>query len=165
MTSRECSRRTASGSTGRGGEPCASDRVVCCRSQASMASGSRTRFPSWKWRASSCLAPFVSKSIAPEAENTTHTKVRRGRLLRMGAAGTAVGAATLALPRLALAAGPESVQVAEIYQLQAAFHRAKTTQDLDLMMSLWADEATFTNNSTNSKYMGSAQIRSFWLGS
>ncbi len=33
--------------------------------------------------------------------------------------------------------GPESQQVGEIYQLQAAFHRAKTTQDLDLTMSLW----------------------------
>jgi hypothetical protein len=47
------------------------------------------------------------------------------------------------VPGLANAESPEGVQVAEIYQLQAAFHRAKTTQDLDLMMSLWADDATF----------------------
>jgi hypothetical protein len=72
----------------------------------------------------------------------------RRKLIRVGATGTALGAAALALPRLARADGAESVQVAEIYQLQAAFHQAKTTQDLGLMMSLWADDATFTNNST-----------------
>ena len=86
-------------------------------------------------------------------------------------AGTAIGAAALAAPKLALAerlaggvSGPES-QVGRIYQLQAAFHRAKTTQDLDLMMSLWADDATFTNKSTGTTYAGFDQIKSFWQGS
>jgi ketosteroid isomerase-like protein len=86
-------------------------------------------------------------------------------------AGTAIGAAALAAPRLALAerlaggvSGPES-QVGEIYRMQAAFHRAKTTQDLDLMMSLWADGATFINKSTGTTYVGFDQIRSFWQGS
>jgi hypothetical protein len=32
----------------------------------------------------------------------------------------------------------------EIYELQAAFHRAKRTQDIDLMMSLWAEDASLT---------------------
>src|SRR5262249_11571569 len=91
-----------------------------------------------------------------------HMQMSRGQLLRVGAAGTAVGAAALALPRVAWADWPESVQVGEIYQLQAAFHRAKTAQDLDLMMSLWADDATFTNRSTGTTYVGSADIRSFW---
>jgi ketosteroid isomerase-like protein len=95
----------------------------------------------------------------------TTAQMTRGDLLRKGLAGTAVGAAALALPGLAHADDPESVQVAEIYQLQAAFHRAKTTQDLDLMMSLWADDATFINNSTGITYVGSDQIRSFWQGS
>ena len=89
----------------------------------------------------------------------------RRKLLRIGAAGAAFGAASLALPRPAYAEGPESVQVGEIYQLQADFHRAKTTQDLDLMMSLWADDATFTNNSTGTTYVGSEELRSFWQGS
>jgi ketosteroid isomerase-like protein len=89
----------------------------------------------------------------------------RARLLRAGAAATTLGAATLALPRLARAEGPESVQVAEIYQLQAAFHRAKTTQDLDLMMSLWAARATFTNSIIGATYVGSDEIRSYWQGS
>jgi ketosteroid isomerase-like protein len=97
----------------------------------------------------------------------TSTDLTRRDFLSKGLAVTAVGAGALALPGLALADGPESVQVAEIYQLQAAFHRAKTTQDLELMMSLWADDATFTNKNTNpaTLYTGSDSIRSFWQGS
>ena len=93
------------------------------------------------------------------------TTMSRRTLLRIGAAGTAFGAAALALPGPARAEPPDSVQVAEIYQLQAAFHRAKTTQDLDLMMSLWADDATFTNQSTGTTYVGFNQIKSFWQSS
>ena len=92
----------------------------------------------------------------------------RGRFLRLGAAGTAVGAAALAFPRLAGAdVSHGSEQIGEIYELQAAFHRAKTTQDLALMMSLWADDATFTYTGTSpaTVYTGSDQIRSFWQGS
>jgi ketosteroid isomerase-like protein len=95
----------------------------------------------------------------------TTGEITRRQLLRRAGAAAAVGGAALALPRLARAEGPESVQVAEIYQLQAAFHRAKTTQDLDLMMSLWAEEATFVNTSTGITYLGADQIRSFWQGS
>jgi hypothetical protein len=51
-------------------------------------------------------------------------------------------------------------------RLQAAFHRAKTTQDIELMMSLWAEQATLTNQGdANSPYVGSDRVRAFWLGS
>jgi ketosteroid isomerase-like protein len=96
-------------------------------------------------------------------------KMTRRHVLGMGVAGAAIGTAAIAVPTLAQAdtatGGPESTQVAEIYQLQAAFHRAKTTQDLDLMMSLWADAATFTNRSTGNTYSGNEEIRSFWQSS
>jgi hypothetical protein len=60
-------------------------------------------------------------------------------------------------------ATPESIQVGEIYQLQAAFHRAKTTQDIDLMMSLWEVNGTLdVQGNTNSPFVGSEQIKSFW---
>jgi ketosteroid isomerase-like protein len=102
----------------------------------------------------------------------TTTTINRRDLLRKGMAGTALGAAALAAPSLARAGAPADDadghslrQVAKIYQLQAAFHRAKTTQDLDLMMSLWAGDATFTNRSTGATYAGSDSIRSFWQGS
>lgn len=69
-------------------------------------------------------------------------------------------------PLNAQVASPESTQVGEIYQLQAAFHRAKTTQDIDLMMSLWdADGTLNVQGDSNSPYVGSDRLRSFWLGS
>jgi ketosteroid isomerase-like protein len=96
--------------------------------------------------------------------------IDRRELLRKGMAGTALGAAALALPGLARAdasaGSAESVQVGEIYQLQAAFHRAKTTQDLDLMMSLWAVDAVLVNQGdSNSPYAGTDAIRAFFAGS
>jgi len=96
----------------------------------------------------------------------TTGEITRGDLLRKGAAATALGAAVLAVPSLAKAdVSHSSEQIGEIYELQAAFHRAKTTQDLDLMMSLWADNATFTNRTTGATYLGADQISSFWAGS
>jgi hypothetical protein len=66
-------------------------------------------------------------------------------------------------PLKAQVKGPESVQVAEIYELQAAFHRAKTTQDLDLMMSLWDVNGILNNQGDpNSPYIGFDSLRSFW---
>ena len=92
--------------------------------------------------------------------------INRRKLLQLGAAGTALGASSLILPGLARADSPESVQVAEIYQLQAAFHRAKTTADLDLMMSLWAPDATLVNQGdVSSPYVGADELRGFWARS
>jgi ketosteroid isomerase-like protein len=93
----------------------------------------------------------------------TMGEITRRQLLRRGATGAAIGAAALAVPGFARAdVSHGSEQIGEIYELQAAFHRAKTTQDLDLMMSLWADDATFVNQSTSSTYTGFDAIRSFW---
>jgi ketosteroid isomerase-like protein len=90
-------------------------------------------------------------------------EITRGELLRRAAA---VGGAALAVPAIASAdVSHGSEQIGEIYELQAAFHRAKTTQDLDLMMSLWADDATFINDTTGLTYVGAEQIRAFWQGS
>jgi len=97
---------------------------------------------------------------------STTVEITRRDLLRKGMVGAAVGTVALALPGLAQAdVSHGSEQIGEIYELQAAFHRAKTTQDLDLMMSLWADEATFVNKSNGNTYLGSDAIRSFWNGS
>src|SRR5438034_3300453 len=46
------------------------------------------------------------------------------------------------LPAIAEQNGPATADVAKIYQLQAAFHRAKTAQDLGLMMSLFDSAST-----------------------
>ena len=81
----------------------------------------------------------------------------------------ALGATALAIPKLAFAQSPTGgvtgaeSHVGEIYQLQAAFHRAKTFQDLDLMASLWAEDATLTNQGDpHSPYTGNAAIKAFF---
>jgi hypothetical protein len=97
-----------------------------------------------------------------------HNVSRRG-LLRAGLAGTAVGLAGVVLAPASLVGaqveGPSSA-VAEIYQLQSVFHRAKSTQDLDLMMSLWPEGSRInTQDDPNSPYVGAETLRKFWLGS
>lgn len=60
----------------------------------------------------------------------------------------------------------DKAAIGEIYQLQAAFHRAKTNQDIDLMMSLWApDGILHVQGDPHSPYVGTAALRSFWLNS
>ena len=97
----------------------------------------------------------------------TSGEFTRRALLQRGAAFGALGAAALAFPRLAAAdvAGVShgSEQIGEIYQLQAAFHRAKSHQDIDLMVSLWADDCTFVNAGV--LHSGKDAVRAFFLGS
>lgn len=55
-------------------------------------------------------------------------------------------------------------QEGKIRELQAAFHRAKTTQDIDLMMSLWAEDASLAiPGNPSSPFVGVDQIRTFLL--
>lgn len=51
----------------------------------------------------------------------------------------------------------------EIDQLEKSFHKATTRKNIDLMMSLWAPNATFTFPGTTA--VGKEQIRQFWLTS
>jgi hypothetical protein len=70
------------------------------------------------------------------------------------------------LPALAQVNGPATADVANIYQLQAAFHRAKTAQDIELMMSLWDANGTLrVQGDPKSPYVGTERLRDFWLNS
>lgn len=86
-----------------------------------------------------------------------------------GMAGTAIGVGGLVNSTALLRAqvsGPESAQIGEIYQLQANYHRAKTTQDINLMMSLWDANAILTiQGDPNSPYIGFERVQSFYLNS
>jgi ketosteroid isomerase-like protein len=53
----------------------------------------------------------------------------------------------------------KQADVAALYRLQADFHRAATTKDLDLMMSKWAENATLVVG--GKRYTGKDQIRTF----
>jgi hypothetical protein len=48
----------------------------------------------------------------------------------------------------------------QIHKIEIAFHQAGTTKNLDLMMSLFADDAVITTGGKT--YSGKEQIRSFW---
>lgn len=49
---------------------------------------------------------------------------------------------------------------AAIHQIEITFHQAASTQNLDLMMSLFADDATLTAG--GKMYVGKDQVRSFF---
>ena len=54
----------------------------------------------------------------------------------------------------------------DIYRLQAAFHRAKSTQDIDLMMALWHPDGTLNvQGDPNAPYVGFDRLKAFWLTS
>src|SRR2546425_5311408 len=70
------------------------------------------------------------------------------------------------LPAIAEQNGPATADVAKIYQLQAAFHRAKTAQDLGLMMSLFDSASTLrVQGDPKSPYVGTERLREYWLNS
>jgi SnoaL-like domain len=48
----------------------------------------------------------------------------------------------------------------QIHQIEIVFHQAGTTKNLDLMLSLFADDATITSGGKT--YTGKEQIRSYW---
>ncbi len=50
----------------------------------------------------------------------------------------------------------------QIHKIEIAFHEAGSTKNLDLMMSLFTDDATITAGGKT--YAGTEQIRGFWQG-
>jgi len=94
--------------------------------------------------------------------------MKRRDFCRTIAAAVGVGgvAASNLLPAMAQVSGQATADVAQIYQLQAAFHRAKTAQDIELMISLWAPKATLkVQGDPKSPYVGAEQLRGYWLNS
>ena len=94
--------------------------------------------------------------------------MKRRDFCRTMAAAVGVGgvAAATLVPARAQVSGPATADVAQIYQLQAAFHQAKTAQDIALMMSLWDSKATLkVQGDPKSPYVGTEQLREFWLHS
>ncbi len=104
-----------------------------------------------------------------ELPHSSGRNVSRRKVLRTGLVGTAASVAGLVLARAPLAsaqADEAPSAVAEIYQLQSAFHLAKSTQDLELMMSLWPEGSRINlQGDPNSPYLGSETLRTFWLNS
>ena len=92
--------------------------------------------------------------------------MKRRDFYRTMAAAVGVGGVAVAslVPARAQVSGSATADVAHIYQLQAAFHRAKTAQDIELMLSLWDPKATLKiQGDPQSPYVGTEQLRAFWL--
>lgn len=82
----------------------------------------------------------------------------------------AAGLGALSIAKTLSAVEPEdsraSADVAEIYRLQAAFHKAKSFQDLPLMMSLWDVQARLEIvGDPKSPYVGAERLQEFWANS
>jgi hypothetical protein len=71
-------------------------------------------------------------------------------------------AATTALSVAAVQATTEEnpKDFMDIHKIEIAFHEAGTTKNLDLMLSLFADDATITSGGKT--YTGKDQIRAYW---
>jgi hypothetical protein len=92
--------------------------------------------------------------------------MKRRDFVRIVAAGLGGVTASSLWPAMAQVSGPATADVAKIYQLQAAFHQAKTAQDIELMMSLWDRNATLkVQADPKSPYVGEEQLRVYWLNS
>ena len=67
----------------------------------------------------------------------------------------------LCLPGVAIAGTEEDADdFMQIHNIEIVFHQAGTTKNLDLMMSLFADDATITSGGKT--YRGKDQIKAFW---
>jgi hypothetical protein len=94
--------------------------------------------------------------------------MKRGDFCKVAATAVGIGGGAISdlSPAKAGVTTQASADVAQIYELQAAFHQAKTAQDLDLMMSLWAPDATLkVANDPKSPHVGADQLRTYWQNS
>lgn len=72
----------------------------------------------------------------------------------------ALQAERTSVPAAAVEPGPDDRAIAQIYALVATYHRAASVQGLDLMMSLWADDAALRFRDEH--YAGKPQIRQWF---
>jgi ketosteroid isomerase-like protein len=80
--------------------------------------------------------------------------------------GLALAAATVACGSAASTSTPDPelqrrADLYEIEQLEVIFHKAASRKDIELMMSIWADDATFVLGPQT--YTGKDEIRNFFL--
>ena len=75
---------------------------------------------------------------------------------------TALGAAAAICTNLAMAASEETnpVEFMELHQVEIIFHTAASTKNLDLMMSLFADDASLSVGGKT--YSGKDQVRNYF---
>ena len=89
-------------------------------------------------------------------------------ILAMVAGGTVVAACgsdppSSGVTSAQLASLQKQADMYQIDQIEVTWHKAASTKDLNLMMSIWADNATFQIGTQTAS--GTAQIRAMWVQS
>jgi hypothetical protein len=112
-------------------------------------------------------APACEDRYAPTAQASLSGKEAQMRTLLIGGAvGVLVLSLTACGTSSAKSASEQAIQrQADLYaidQIEKNFHKATSRQNIDLMMSLWAPNASFTLPSGKT-LTGKGQIRRFWL--
>lgn len=108
----------------------------------------------------------VGSSIVGRKSGVAGRRPARGRILQLIAlvslVGLIAGCGGAAPPASSPAADVrKAADLYAINQIEVSWHKASSTKDIELMMSLWADDATFTTSSKT--YTGKAAIRDFFL--
>ena len=109
--------------------------------------------------------------ILPAGGRRTGARRRAGIGHRVGCAGIVMCGIALALPLAGcgstststapdLAAVQTAADTYAVEQIEVTWHHASSTKNVDEMMSIWADDATFTIAGT--VYTGKDQIRNFF---
>jgi uncharacterized protein (TIGR02246 family) len=112
-------------------------------------------------------APACEHRYAPIAQVSLSGKEAQVRTLFIGGA---VGAVVISLAACGgsstKSASEQAVQrradLYEIAQIEKKWHKATSTHNIELMMSLWAPDATFTVKPGDTR-VGKKEIRRFWL--
>jgi uncharacterized protein (TIGR02246 family) len=85
----------------------------------------------------------------------------RRTVMIVSALALSLAACSSGLSAAAQAALQKKADTYEIEQIEVNWHKASSTHDVDLMMSLWADDATATLGGQT--YTGKQQIRGFFV--
>jgi uncharacterized protein (TIGR02246 family) len=120
-------------------------------------------FPRWRWTDSRRLCEH---RYAPTAQASLSGKEAQvWRVLIGGALGVVAllagcgGSSTTSASDQAI---QRQADLWSIDKIEKNFHKATSNKDIDLMMSLWAPQATFTTK-PGQTLTGKKQIRRFWL--
>jgi len=99
----------------------------------------------------------------PATRGATHRRGLAGALpAALVLAASLASCASSGAPPAAASDVQKQADLYAINQIEVKWHQAASRKDVDLMMTLWADNATFTTASKT--YSGKDQIRQFFMG-
>lgn len=104
------------------------------------------------------LGSITGQRTAQSANRTGLVRTEEG--MKPSACALALVAALVIATGAGAAAAPSPADLMAIHQVEIDFHKAGTTKDLNLMLSLFTDDATVS--AAGKTYTGKDQIRDYW---